>query len=99
MCPDATCGGQGKHMDSTHIDELIAAREMDVDCHACHATNTRKLGWMREHHETHCDRCNELIVLGTADLRAQMRSTERLLRALSEQLTERLYRNPVGLAR
>ena len=77
-------------MDTTGIEELIEARDMEVECHACHATNTRTLGWMRSRHETHCDSCGELIVLGTADLRAQMRNTERLLRSLSEQLTQQL---------
>lgn len=77
-------------MQATGIDELIDAREMEIECHACHCQNTRSLGWLRSHHETSCDSCGDLIVLGTADLRAQVRNTERLLRALSEQLTEQL---------
>jgi hypothetical protein len=86
-------------MDNAGIDELIEAREMEIECHACHVTNLRTLGWMRTRHETHCDGCGELIVLGTADLRARMRNTERLLRALGDQLGEQLSHNLVGLSR
>ena len=82
--------GAQKDMEPSGIDALIDARDMDVECHGCHSVNTRSLGWMRSHHETTCDHCGDLIVLGTADLRAQVRNTERLLRALSEQLTEQL---------
>jgi hypothetical protein len=84
-------------MECLGLDEVIDAREMEVDCHCCHAMNLRTLGWLRNRHETQCDCCGELIVLGTAELRSQMRNTERLLRALSEQLTERLSRSPVRL--
>jgi hypothetical protein len=83
-------------MDTNGIDELIEAREIDIECHACHVTNLRALGWLRTRHETRCDGCGELIVLGTADLRAQIRNTERLLRTMSTQLTERLSHNRVG---
>lgn len=86
-------------MDNTGIDELIEAREMEIECHTCHATVMRTLGWMRNRHETDCDVCGELIVLGTADLRARVRNTERLLRALGEQLGEQLSHNLVGLSR
>ena len=82
-------------MDSPGLDEVIDAREMEVDCHACHTTNLRTLGWMRNRHETQCDCCGELIVLGTAELRSQMRNTERLLRVLSEQLMEQLSHSPI----
>jgi ribosomal protein S27E len=86
-------------MENTGIDELIEARELEIECHACHATNSRTLGWLRSRHETQCDTCGELIVLGTADLRARMRNTERLLRALGDQLGEQLSHNLVGLSR
>lgn len=82
-------------MDSPGLDEVIDAREMEVDCHACHTANLRTLGWMRNRHETQCDCCGELIVLGTAELRSQMRNTERLLRVLSEQLMEQLSHSPI----
>ncbi len=86
-------------IDTSGIDELIEARPMEFECHSCHETNSRALGWMRKRHETHCDSCGELIVLGTADLRAQMRNTERLLRALSEQLTQQLSHSRANWAR
>ena len=86
-------------MHNSGIDELIEAREIEIQCHSCHATVTRTLGWMRNRHETSCDACDELIVLGTAALRAEMRTTARLLRALGQQLGEQLSNNPVGLAR
>jgi hypothetical protein len=53
-------------MECLGLDEVIDAREIDVDCHACHTTNLRTLGWMRNRHETQCDCCGELIVLGIA---------------------------------
>lgn len=84
-------------METLGLDEVIDAREMEVECHACHTTNLRTLGWMRNRHETQCDCCGELIVLGTADLRSQMRNTERLLRTLSEQLTDQLRHSPIHL--
>jgi ribosomal protein S27E len=83
-------------MDILGIDELIEQREMEVECHSCHASNTRTLGWMRNRHETSCDSCGEVIVLGTADLRAQVRNTERLLRVLGQQLTEQLSHHRAG---
>jgi ribosomal protein S27E len=84
-------------MECLGLDEVIDSREMDVECHACHTTNLRTLGWMRNRHETQCDCCGELIVLGTAELRSQMRNTERLLRVLGEQLSEQLRLNPIHL--
>ena len=84
-------------MESPGLDEVIESREMDIECHACHALNLRTLGWMRNRHETQCDCCGDLIVLGTAELRSQMRNTERLLRVLSEQLMEQLGQSPIRL--
>lgn len=86
-------------MGSQGIDELIALREIEIECHACHAVNLRTLGWMREKHETRCDACGELIVLGTAELRARMRNTERQLRTLGEQLAQQLGGDLAGPSR
>lgn len=86
-------------METMGIDEVIDSRDMEVECHACHAPNHRTLGWMRDRHETQCDCCGELIVLGTAELRSKMRNTERLLRVLSEQLSQTLQNNLAGLHR
>ncbi|MEY4760996.1 MAG: hypothetical protein RLZZ200_852 [Pseudomonadota bacterium] len=86
-------------MDAMGIDEVIDSRQMDIECHACHQTNHRTLGWMRDRHETQCDCCGELIVLGTAELRSQVRNTERILRVLSDQLSQTLQHNLAGLRR
>jgi transposase-like protein len=71
-------------MDS--LDRLIEARELDVRCPHCHANNVRTLGWLRDRQEMSCAACDELIVLGTAELRTLIRTTSRQLRDLNEQL-------------
>lgn len=68
------------------LERLIDARELDVSCPHCRQVNARTIGWLRDRHEMNCDSCDELIVLGTAELRSQIRTTTRQLRELSESL-------------
>ncbi len=75
-------------MDS--LERLIEARELDVRCPHCQANNVRTIGWLRDRQEMSCAACEELIVLGTAELRSQIRNTSRQLRDLSEQLHTQL---------
>jgi hypothetical protein len=72
------------------LERLIEARELDVRCPHCQTTNVRTLGWLRDRHEMTCSECDELIVLGTAEIRNQIRTTTRQLRDLSEQLHSQL---------
>jgi hypothetical protein len=75
-------------MDS--LERLIDARELEIPCPHCHKTNLRSIGWLRDRHEMNCASCDELIVLGTAELRSQMRTAARQLRDLSSQLHSQL---------
>jgi hypothetical protein len=79
-------------MDS--LEHLIANREIDVRCPHCEATNVRALGWLRDHDEMTCSACDELIILGTAELREVIRTTSRQLRDLSEQLQSQVRHWP-----
>ena len=65
-------------------------RELDVRCPHCHTNNVRALGWLRDRQDMSCAACDELIVLGTAELRNVIRTTSRQLRDLSEQLHTQL---------
>jgi hypothetical protein len=75
-------------MDS--LERLIEARELDVRCPHCETMNVRTIGWLRDRQEMSCADCDELIVLGTAELRTQIRTTSRQLRDLSESLHTQL---------
>ena len=74
----------GPYMES--LERLIDNRELDVICPHCQTTNVRSLGWLRDRPEMNCAHCEELIVLGTAELRNLIRTTTRQLRDLSQQL-------------
>jgi hypothetical protein len=73
------------------LERLIDARELDVRCPHCLTINVRSLGWLRDRQEMSCTECEELIVLGTAELRSMIRTTSRQLRDLSEQLHTQLH--------
>jgi hypothetical protein len=77
-----------RNMDS--LERLIDARELDVRCPHCQTTNVRTIGWLRDRQEMSCAACEELIVLGTAEIRTLIRTTTRQLRDLSEQLHTQL---------
>ncbi len=72
------------------LEHLIETRELDVRCPHCASNNVRAIGWLRNRQEMSCTACDELIVLGTADLRSQIRTTTRQLRDLSESLHTQL---------
>jgi hypothetical protein len=72
------------------LERLIENRELDVRCPHCHTNNVRALGWLRDRQDMSCAACDELIVLGTAELRNVIRTTSRQLRDLSEQLHTQL---------
>lgn len=75
-------------MDS--LESLIDSRELEVPCPHCRSINLRTIGWLRDRHEMSCTHCDELIVLGTAEIRNQIRTTTRQLRDLSGQLHAQL---------
>ncbi|RYZ11962.1 MAG: hypothetical protein EOO70_09360, partial [Myxococcaceae bacterium] len=73
-----------------NLERLIDTRELEVPCPHCRATNAKAIGWLRDRHDMSCQDCDELIVLGTAQIRSQIRNTARQLRDLSESLQTQL---------
>ena len=72
------------------LERLIDTRELEVPCPHCQTKNVKTIGWLRERQEMTCSECDELIVLGTAQIRSQIRDTARQLRDLSESLQTQL---------
>lgn len=73
-----------------NLERLIDTRELDVPCAHCRATSVKTIGWLRGRQEMACPECDELIILGTAHIRSQIRNTARQLRDLSESLQTQL---------
>jgi len=74
----------------TTLEQVIASHDMEVVCTYCHRRMALSLGWVRDHREVTCTYCGQLVILGTATVRADVRNIERQLRSAHQQLTQRL---------
>lgn len=69
------------------IEQVIEAHEIEINCGVCRRISPRSIGWLRGRRDMDCPACGATIVLGTSPLNQRVRSVERQIRQMSQQLT------------
>lgn len=72
------------------IAEIVSNYELAIACEKCGAQSTKTIGWIRLHRDMKCPGCEAVIVLNTSRMTGTIRSVERRLGDLQNQLTERI---------
>jgi hypothetical protein len=72
------------------ISEIVSNYELTIACEKCGAQSQKTIGWIRLHRDMKCPQCEAVIVLNTSRITGTIRSVERRLGDLQNQLTERI---------
>jgi transcription initiation factor IIE alpha subunit len=72
------------------ISEIVSNYELTIACEKCGAQTQKTIGWIRLHRDMRCPQCDAILVLNTSRITGTIRSVERRLGDLQNQLTERI---------
>jgi hypothetical protein len=89
-CTTAPLFAKGLILASETLSEIINAYELNISCEKCGAQTQQTIGWIRVHRDMKCPGCDTVIVLNTSRITGTIRSVERRLNDLQNQLTERI---------
>ncbi len=74
--------------DSPEVHELLAAREIEVDCWRCRNQMFLTVRWVSEHRDMTCPACGTLIVLNTSKRQNEVARLKRQLLELHAQMSD-----------
>jgi anaerobic ribonucleoside-triphosphate reductase len=72
------------------IAEIVSNYELSIVCERCGAQTQKTIGWIRRQRDMKCPACDAIIILNTSRITGTIRSVERRLGDLQNQLTERI---------
>ena len=72
------------------IADIVSNYELPIACEKCGAQTPRTIGWIKLHRDMTCPGCSAVIVLNTSRMTATIRSVERRLGDLRNQLSQKI---------
>jgi hypothetical protein len=72
------------------IADIVSNYELPIACDKCGAQTSRTIGWIKLHRDMTCPSCSAVIVLNASRMTATIRSVERRLGDLRNQLSQKI---------
>jgi len=73
--------------DANALLDIVNTHELPIDCGRCGTQALTAIGWLKVHRDMSCPLCSATIVLNTSRITGLIRSIERRIGELRNQLT------------